>query len=274
MAALTMGSVLTGAPSGASSDLAETMSPSQISCLTDCGAKYWFKYGLKSEDPKSSNLALGIAVDDAINASHRSKMETHADLPIEDVLMEFDAAWGEIEEQTQFRDDENPPAIAAAGRALVSLYMKEAAPKIQPIAVQYPVSGLIGGVQVNGVIDLIDDKRKIHDTKTSARKSSSISTRDLFQLSTYAILSPTQTVDVTIDQLVKTKTPQYVPLEAKLSKQDLRMPEIMYPLAQETIRAGYFLPNRNSTMCSWKQCSFARSCEKEFGGKVPGEVGE
>lgn len=252
------------------SDLAETMSPSQVSTFTECGAKYWFRYGLKLPDPKTSALTLGSAVDEAINANFELKIESGKDLPLEDVLLEFEAAWGQLEDETEFRQDEDPAAIAQTGRSLISVFMQEAAPGIQPAGVQVPVSGLIGGVQVNGVIDLIDSKARIRDVKTASKRSKSIAARDLFQLSTYALLAPHPTVDVTIDQLVKTKTPAYNPLSQRLTSQDLQLPKILYPLAQESIRSGYFLPNRNSPMCTRKQCGFWRACEREFGGTVQG----
>ena len=50
----------------------------------------------------------------------------------------------------------------------------------------------------------------------------------------------------------------------------LRRVQKLYPAVQQAIRAGLFLPNRSSNLCSRKYCSFWRRCEREFGGKVAG----
>ena len=44
--------------------------------------------------------------------------------------------------------------------------------------------------------------------------------------------------------------------------------ERMYPLVQQAIRTGLFLPNRSNYMCSRKYCAFWRACQNEFGGEV------
>jgi hypothetical protein len=49
---------------------------------------------------------------------------------------------------------------------------------------------------------------------------------------------------------------------------DLEETERMYPLVQQAIRTGLFLPNRSSYMCSRKYCTFWRVCQREFGGEV------
>jgi hypothetical protein len=42
------------------------------------------------------------------------------------------------------------------GETMVAKYINEAAPSIQPAAVESRVSGLIGGVKVSGYVDLLD----------------------------------------------------------------------------------------------------------------------
>jgi hypothetical protein len=38
----------------------------------------------------------------------------------------------------------------------------------------------------------------------------------------------------------------------------------MYPLVQEAMRAGLYVPNRNSSLCSRKYCSFSKECERDW----------
>jgi hypothetical protein len=42
----------------------------------------------------------------------------------------------------------------------------------------------------------------------------------------------------------------------------------MYPLAQEAMRSGLYVPNRNSNLCSRKYCPFWEYCESDYGGVV------
>jgi hypothetical protein len=48
---------------------------------------------------------------------------------------------------------------------------------------------------------------------------------------------------------------------------DLKSTQILYPLVQEGIRNGLYFPNRQSTLCSRRNCAFWRQCEREFGGE-------
>ncbi len=67
---------------------------------------------------------------------------------------------------------------------------------------------------------------------------------------------------------MKTKTVQLVPQSYTVGNQDLRATEILYPLVQEGMRKGLYFPNRQSVMCSRRNCAFWRDCEREYGGAV------
>jgi hypothetical protein len=207
-------------------------------------------------------------VHDALAANFRLKVDSGKDLPVADVIEEFDAAWAELEDETEFRDDESPAQISDTGRGLIELYMAEAAPKIQPVAVELEILGEIGGVKVQGKLDLIDQAGEIHELKTAGRKPSNISMNHIFQLATYQKLGPTPQTKVHVDSLVKTKTPQLVQITRTLTAQDLAAPENIYPLAQDAVRSGYYMPNRSSMLCSKKNCAFWRECSQTFGGEI------
>jgi hypothetical protein len=52
------------------------------------------------------------------------------------VVALFRDAWAHEREQTEFRDYEDPAELGACGEALVSKHMDEAAPLIEPAAVE------------------------------------------------------------------------------------------------------------------------------------------
>jgi hypothetical protein len=106
------------------------------------------------------------------------------------------------------------------------------------------------------------------DVKTAARKPSGISPDYAFQLATYRQITPGATGEARLDTLVKTKTPQLVRQSYAVSQQDLRTTEVLYPLVRDGTASGLFFPNRQSLMCSRRNCAFWRQCQREFGGTV------
>ena len=248
--------------------LGNSLSPTQIRAFLDCSARWWFRYGLHLPEPKTGNLALGIAVHQALEANFREKLESKQDLPTAGVAALFRQAWTLISTVTEFRDDENPSEIARVGEALVAKYMEEAAPTIEPTAVELDVEGEIGGVKVLGKIDLIDTDGRVVDVKTSARRPTGIAPDYAFQLATYRQLAPGANGEARLSTRVKTKTVQLVQQTYRVSEADLKSTQVLYPLVQAGIRTGVYFPNRQSTLCSRRNCAFWRQCEREFGGVV------
>ena len=248
--------------------LAEVLSPTQVRTYLDCSARWWFKYGLELPESKTGSLALGSAVHRALEANFRDKLETKEDLPVEGVVSLFKIAWKDQCAETEFRDEENPAEMGRMGEDLVRKYMSEAAPQIEPAAVELDVEGKIGEVKVRGRVDLLDTEGTVVDVKTSARKPSGISPEYAFQLATYRQITPGTTGEVQLDTLVKTKTVQLIRQSYTVSEQDLLATRVQYPLVQEGIRKSLYLPNRQSLLCSRRNCAFWRQCEREFGGTV------
>ncbi len=241
-----------------------------VRCVLSWIARYGgTKYVLEAEGPTERNLALGRAVHACLTHNFNQKIETREDLPITGVLALFREAWALELELTEFRDDEDPRALAACGVSLVSIYMAEIAPTIDPAAVEIRVTGEIGGVHVQGWIDLVDVDGRIIDIKTSARRPSGVDPDHRFQIATYAQLLPGASGEARLDTLVKTKAPKVVTQSFQVNEQDLLATRTLYPLAQRVMQAQAFVPNRRSITCSRRNCSYWRHCEREWGGEVP-----
>ena len=90
-----------------------------------------------------------------------------------------------------------------------------------------------------------------------------------FQVATYRRLTPGATGAGRIDTLVKTKSPQLIQQSFSITEQELRATDTLYPLAQELMRGGVYVPNRQSMMCSRRNCAYWRHCEQKWGGEVP-----
>lgn len=248
---------------------AEILSPTQVRCFTDCQVRWWFKYYLKYPDPPSARMALGRAIHAALAANFTEKMETHEDLPTLGVVALFREAWVKESEQVEVRDDEDPIDLASYGVALVAKYMDEAAPRIEPAAVETRIEGQIAGVRVQGWVDILDIHGRIIDIKTSARRPNAIDPGYRFQIATYTRLTPGASGEARLDTLVKTKTPGLITQSFMINDQDLLAIEKLYPLALQAMRSDIFMPNRLSISCSRRNCSYWRRCEREWGGEVP-----
>jgi CRISPR/Cas system-associated exonuclease Cas4 (RecB family) len=246
----------------------EALSPSQVRCFMDCQIRWWFKYGLKVPDPPNGNMALGRAVHSALSENFAQNVDTREDLPTDGVVALFREAWANEREQTEFRDEENPQELASTGAALVRKYMDYLAPTIDPAVVELKVDGEIGGVKVRGWIDLLDVEGRVIDIKTARAKPSSIEQMHKFQIATYSHLIAGASGEGRIDTLVKTKTPQVVSQSFQVTSEEMRVAQTLYPAAQEAMQQQRFMPNRLSMMCSRRNCSYWRHCEREWGGEV------
>ena len=247
----------------------EVLSPSQVRCFMDCQMRWWFKYGLKVPDPATANMALGRAVHSALGENFAQKVDTREDLPTEGVVALFREAWTNERDQTEFRDEENPQRLAATGEALVTKYMDQMAPTIDPAAVELKVDGEIAGIRVRGWIDLLDVEGRVIDIKTAKARPSSIEPMHKFQVATYAHLTSGASGEGRIDTLVKTKTPQVISQSFHITAEEMKAALTLYPAAQEAMRKQCYMPNRLSMMCSRRNCSYWRNCEREWGGEVP-----
>ncbi len=247
----------------------DVLSPSQVSNIMDCSYRWYAKKVLKIPELPNSNQILGRAVHTALATNFSQKCETKEDLSVVGVLAAFRVAWTDLTEGMEFRDDDDPDELGKSGEALVAKYMEEAAPKIEPAAVEMRVEGFIAGVKVTGYIDLLDVDGCVIDIKTAKARPTNVSPMQRFQVATYSSLTPLAGGAGRIDTLVKTKTPQLIQQGFSISGQELKALETIYPRAQALMRSGVQLPNRHSMMCSRRQCAFWRHCEQTWGGEVP-----
>lgn len=93
-------------------------------------------------------------------------------------------------EDAELREDEEPTTLIETGRALIAKYMAEAAPSIQPKAVELHVEGVIAGTRMQGIVDLLDVEGRIIDCKTASRGPVGITAEYRLQLTTYSIITP------------------------------------------------------------------------------------
>jgi RecB family exonuclease len=247
---------------------AEVLSPSQVSKFLNCPAKWMFRYLLDLKEPDTAAQALGKAFHETIAYNFRQKQESSRDLPVAECLNFFRKALGEHLEESELQKGEHPMEFLELGETMVQKYLAEAAPLIQPAAVESRVSGVIGGVKVAGYVDLLDIDGRIVDSKTTLKPAVGIAHDHRFQLTSYVMITPAASGDCRLDTVTKGKTVRVIHKSFTITEQDRRYAERIYPMVQDSIRDGIFLPRRNSSLCSRRYCGFWRRCEQEFGGIV------
>jgi putative RecB family exonuclease len=248
--------------------LGERLSPSQVNTFLSCPAKWYFRYALGLPEPPTGTLALGTAFHSVLAVNFRQKIETKQDLPARELEESFGEAFAMAAEDAEFREDEEPAALIETGRALVRRYMADAAPWIEPQAVELPVEGIIAGVRVQGIVDLLDMEGCIIDFKTAARRPAWITTEYRLQLTTYSMIRPGARGSCRLDTVTKTKTVQLVQQSCEIGPEERRYAATLYPMMQEAMRDGIYPPRRGSPVCFRRYCGYWRECEREFGGRV------
>jgi RecB family exonuclease len=248
--------------------LAEVLSPSQVSLFLNCPAKWMFRYLLDLKDPGTAATATGKAFHETIAHNFRQKQETACDLPLSECLEFFGSVLGRELEQIKLRKDEHPMGLLELGTTMVSKYLAEAAPLIQPAAVESRVSGIIGGVRVSGYVDLLDAEGRLIDSKSAIKPIKGIEHDHRLQLTSYAMITPAATGACRLDTVTKGKTVALVQKSFCVCERDRQYAEIVYPMVQDSIREGIFLPRRGGSLCSKRHCGYWRICEREYGGSV------
>jgi hypothetical protein len=154
------------------------------------------------------------------------------------------------------------------GVTMIQKYLAEAAPLIQPAAVESRASGIIGGVKVAGYVDLLDVEGRIIDSKSTLKPIKGIAHDHRLQLTSYVMITPAASGACRLDTVTKGKTVSLIQKSFVVAEHDRRYAETIYPMVQDSIRDEIFLPRRNGPLCSRRHCGFWRVCEREYGGLV------
>jgi hypothetical protein len=239
--------------------LAEVLSPSQISQFLNCPAKWMFRYLLDLKELGTAATALGTAFHETIAYNFRQKRETAQDLPLAECLEFFRNALGRQLETVRLQKDEHPMELLELGETMIAKYLEEAAPSIRPAAVESRVSGYV---------DLLDTEGRLIDSKSSIKPIKGIAHDHRLQLTSYAMITPAASGACRLETVTKGKTVSLVQKSFTVTEKDRQYAEMIYPMVQDSIREGIFLPQRSSSLCSRRYCGYWSVCEKEYGGTV------
>lgn len=241
------------------------LSASSITTFLRCGVQWEYAYVKNLKAPPTIKQSLGIAAHEAFEENMLGKLVAKIDLPEEAVVSVFSDSYDRlVREVTDPAED--PGEAKDQGVRLIQKQHREVAPGIMPVLVEAPIQFEIDGMLYSGSIDLTDDKGRVRDWKTSARKPTDGGTYQLamtgYALGYRALTGETES-DVQLDFLVRYKKqePAYYPIPAGGPVSDAAIAVFADVVARvyEAINAGRFHPNGlTSGACSW--CGYRQIC--------------
>ena len=257
----------------ASHDTEPNWSPSRIQDYLRCPALYWFRHVAPSEkEPASPEAALGHAVHRAIEVLYQGAPLAQAaqQIPL-DLAAELEGT------RPPLNGDEEPPdpeALAEEGRAMLALYAREVAARVNPVVVEQRVEVRAGDATLTVVVDVISADGMVRDTKTTKRKPSVGDLDSNLQATAlsmaYRELLGEPERGIAFDYLIRRgpdrhgpRPPEYLELTTARNGADYdRFKRIVEGVMQAAAR-GNFYPNPvNKFGC--RGCSFRERCNEVF----------
>lgn len=198
--------------------LQKTVSPSRLSLFLQCRLRFFFRYVVKIQKPKTAALHVGSAVHAALKAWNKARWRG-SPLSLKQLHDVYSKAWSDAEELVQWEPGEEDEEQKTGWR-LVETYMRESKipNDLKPDAVEVPVEADLsehGLPKLIGVLDLVQTSI-IVDYKTSGQTPNAerVAHTNEVQISSYAVLFRHNTGHrengLELHHLVKTKNPKLV----------------------------------------------------------------
>lgn len=260
---------------------------SMVEMLFRCGLQFQRRYGVRfgvwhSEEviPPGIALGVGIAVHKSVEANLRKKMETGRPLQAgEAETVAYDHLDNMFETaEMMFSDDEAADLKGTMGAALDQavalsrLHYAQVAPSIDPVALEEPFVIELANYPIDlaGRKDIRVKDGSLRDTKTSG-KTPAETDGWTPQMAMYSLSEKIERKAlpprVSLDFLIKTKTPKVVTLTTEKPTEAMIQPLLRrVERATEIIDAvksgkQAFAPAQaNDWVCTSRFCGFAQSC--------------
>ncbi len=252
----------------------EHVSVSSLGTYVRCPKQYEHRYILKTQaSHRSSALAFGSAVHEALAAYYETLREGISELTYNSLCSVFRDSWTEQLEgnlPVLFTDKESADSLTDTGVKMMRVFLEEAPRYAKVVDVEAPWSVELWDENKNpltklvGVFDAVvqnqDGSFRILEHKTGARKWSQDKLDYDSQVSAYSLVAPLVGLgdaSVTIQLLTKTKTPGFEVYQPHRSEADRNDFGSMAISVSKAINAGAFYPVRD-----WhcRGCEYASHC--------------
>lgn len=247
-----------------------------------CSQQYFYRYieGLKL--PPTSSMVQGRSYHKGLEHNFTQKIETHEDLPKDDVKDAFSTDFNEAIKEVEFDEEETSKGIDKVkgelkdvGIRLIEKAATDLFPTIQPVFVEQKIDVEFENVDytLTGFIDLIDDKGIIHEEKTSAKTPSKdkegryiIDQGYLLQGAIYSL--GTAIRSLSYDYAIKTREPKIIQIPHETTEGETEFVLSLLGKIDHAIKSEAFYPNRSSWMCGKKTCGYWKKCLDEHKGTI------
>lgn len=252
----------------------EYLSATQITMFLKCPFQYYCRYieGLKS--PPGAALTVGSCFHNATGVNYGQKIESHEDMPVDDVCDIFSTNFDHARHDTAWFEDEKPGEIKDSGIETLKVYHQTIAPEVQPLHVEMKFQLEFTNLEQSfiGYIDTVDVNEEIRELKTTSRKPSDVSHDHKLQQTAYVAgyisKYKRRPKASRIDYAINKKEPEVVSMPLEIQAEDIDYFLTIIPKIVASIETGVFIPNRGHFLCSQRWCGYAGKCMKENGGIV------
>jgi len=255
------------------------ISVSSLRTFQRCAAQWEFSYCDGWKKPANLNFAIGLAVDAGVNLALREKRDT-GKLPEREKIIAETESWWQSNEVELWPDESRKDAVAMS-ITLAAIMYDELLPHIKPapgrqsIQEKFLVELIPGVPSILAFMDVIAEDG-IHDIKTSATRYNEKKVAHDLQRQVYGLIymleTDTKEVQFTFDVGVKLKKPVLQSISMPVTEADaeyvLGWIEKTFGQIASSMKSGHFPPNRESFLCSRRNCQYWRECEKRHGGVV------
>jgi len=252
-----------------------SISSTRLETMWRCGEQYRRRYVEHEVIPPGIALLVGTGVHAGAQTNFAQKIETHVDLPIDEVI---EAAVAGFESRLRKESYELTREEASRGArrviaeatdqvaAMAEILAIEVVADYQPVAVEVAtLVELPGPMNMIMVTDLRDDEGRVTDFKTAGRKKSPDEVHRSTQLTAYAVAyrvdmgcDPTE---VRLDTLLKTKKVERQVLVSRRDDADYDVLAARIDATVKAIEAGIYVPTSPTNwQCSERWCGYARTC--------------
>jgi hypothetical protein len=251
------------------------LSATQLEMYWRCPEQYRRRYMEGERIAPGVALLLGRAFHVGAETNFRQKIESHVDLPENDIVdatasaFDSEVAGGYALSESEMSTGASKVLGEAKDKAvlLASVYAEEQAPDYQPIAVEHTTRIVFPNAthDLLAVTDLRDDAGRITDLKTSGKKmagnAADVSTQLTVYAAAYRIDTGEMPSEVRLDILTKTKTPARQVLVSERTAADFQALLNRVNATLSAINSGNFPPaSPGAWSCSPKWCGYWATC--------------
>ena len=249
---------------------------SRMESYSRCPEAFRRSYIEGEKKPPAVAMIKGSAFHQGAETNFSQKIESHTDLPAADIIAAAAADFDARSQNDLYLDEDQRSRgkTVVVGEAMDSVVrMAEAhavsqAPDYQPTFVEVRTEIELPSSSVNlvGVIDLVDDQRRVIDFKTAARKKSQADADDSLQLTVYAAayhaLTGEPSAGQRLDCVVETKkSVSRQAIDTTRTAADYRALAARITAIQAAIDAGNFPPTSSTNWwCSKRWCGYFEDC--------------